>query len=217
MYCSDCGTVNPEDARQCTKCGRELGRSKPTEKSEVDIALASRSTTGSHAGPSGRLTGRFLVMILLGTALLLGSMIAMNMRVADILPDYAARDAAKPPYDPNAGAAQNADFDSGLGLAPRARPEVIAKDAAKKANANKARAALAQRFAEYGVFPDTLDELGARSLGFVPDPGVYVYQVLADGSDFRLEVLLASDVVSGTNVIKEGAVTKLVITGAGLY
>ncbi len=217
MYCSDCGTVNPAHAEYCLKCGRELGKPKPIEKSEVDIALAARPVSGASSGPSGLLTSRFLVMILAGAVLLLGPMVFMNMQVREILPDYEARDAAKPPYDPTAGEAGAADFDSGLGLAPTLRPQVIAQDIARKANAAKARVALAQHFAEYGLFPDTLDDLGAGYLGFVPDPDVYTYQVLDEGLDFQFEVILASDSVSGADIVKEGDVTKLVFTGAGLY
>jgi len=217
MYCSDCGTVNPDSAQYCLKCGRELGRPKPVEKNEVDIVLVSRPAAGAYAGPSGRLTSRLLVLLLVGAVLLLAPMVFVNMRVGEILPDYEARDAAKPPYNSTMGREGAADFESGLGLAPTIRPAVIALDVAKKANAAKARVALAQHFSEYGVFPDTLDDLGAEYLGFVPDPDVYTYQVLDDGFDFRLEVLLASDVVSGADVVKEGDVTKLVITGDIFY
>ncbi len=217
MYCSDCGTVNPAHAEHCLKCGRELGKPKPVEKSEVDIALAARPVSGTHTGPSGRFTSRLLIMLLAGAVLLLGPMVFMNMQVSEILPDYAARDAAKPPYDPAAGEAGAADFDSGLGLAPTLSPQIIAQDVAKKSNAAKARVALAQHFAERGFFPDTLDDLGSGYLGFVPDPDVYTYQVLNEGLDFRFEVILASDVVSGADVVKDGDVTKLIFTGDSLY
>ncbi len=220
MYCSGCGTVNPQGASQCLKCGRDLQAPASAGESAIDVALAARSVAPGRAARSRRLTSRVLILLTVGVAVIAGPIIFMSMQLSTYFPDYQARDTAslnstKPPYDPTAGTTE--DFDSGMGLAPAPRPEVVARDVARKANTSKVRVALAAYYSENGLFPAGLDELGGEFLGFTPDLEVYLYQALDNRNDFRLEVTLESNVVSGADVVKEGEVTKLVITGASLF
>ena len=204
MYCSDCGTVNPKNTQCCFKCGHDLERSEKEEKSEVDIALAARTGGVRYTSSPGTLTTRIVIVAGIAAIVVMIPIFFMTAQLKTALPVLTRE--GKPALEQDG---------AGLGLAPPERPEVIADDVRRKANAAKARVALEQHFAEVGGYPDSLDELSAQTLGFIPDPEVYIYESLDDAHDFRLEVYLRSAVVSGTDVVKEGDITKLVITGMG--
>jgi len=53
MFCSQCGTENPEGAKFCSKCGAELGA--PTKPSEVAAKPEAESSTGMSANVAGLL------------------------------------------------------------------------------------------------------------------------------------------------------------------
>lgn len=203
MYCIDCGTVNPENAQCCLKCGRDLKRPQDQAKTEVDIALAARAPGEVQKAPAGLLTTRLLSIAAIAAIAIMVPIGYMTMQLRTALPVLTR------------SAAPAIDEGPGLGLAPAERPEVIAGDVARKANAGKARVALEQHYAEYGAYPESLEALDPRTLGFVPNAETYAYQLLRDGRDYRLEVVLQSHVVSGADIVKEGDLTKLVITGAG--
>jgi uncharacterized membrane protein len=53
MFCSKCGTKNPERAKFCSKCGAELGA--PAKPSEVEATPEAESSTGLSANVAGLL------------------------------------------------------------------------------------------------------------------------------------------------------------------
>jgi uncharacterized membrane protein len=53
MFCSKCGTENPEGAKFCSKCGAELGA--PAKPSEVAAKPEAESSTGMSANVAGLL------------------------------------------------------------------------------------------------------------------------------------------------------------------
>jgi uncharacterized membrane protein len=53
MFCSQCGTENPEGAKFCSKCGAELGA--PVKPSEATAKPEAESSTGLSANVAGLL------------------------------------------------------------------------------------------------------------------------------------------------------------------
>jgi uncharacterized membrane protein len=53
MFCSKCGTENPDGAKFCSKCGAELGA--PTKPSEAIAKPEAESSTGMSANVAGLL------------------------------------------------------------------------------------------------------------------------------------------------------------------
>ena len=53
MFCSKCGTENPEGAKFCSKCGAELGT--PAKPSEAAAKPEAESSTGMSANVAGLL------------------------------------------------------------------------------------------------------------------------------------------------------------------
>jgi uncharacterized membrane protein len=53
MFCSKCGTENPEGAKFCSKCGAELGA--PVKPSETVAKPETESSTGMSANTAGLL------------------------------------------------------------------------------------------------------------------------------------------------------------------
>jgi hypothetical protein len=203
MYCCNCGTINNEPTEICLKCGHDLSEPKAKIESDIDIALAARPKRSSSTVSNKSVT-RFLVLAIILTSISALPIVFMTLQIKKDHPILTRQ----------AGPASG-DNEAGLGLDPRQRSEVIARDSAKKANTRKAQTTLEQYFAGNGHYPNSLDELDPKMLGFVVDPQAYLYEPMAGGSDYRLTVSLESDIASGPNVVREGEVTKLVITGSG--
>jgi hypothetical protein len=101
-----------------------------------------------------------------------------------------------------------------LGLPAKGeRVPELAADAARKANARRLQAVLSQHYAQNNFYPLSLAELSTAALGFAPNPQTYVYQATPDQKDYRLEVIMESDNVSGANIVTDGGVTKYIIQG----
>jgi hypothetical protein len=117
------------------------------------------------------------------------------------------------------------DDRSSAGFAPGERPvrwglpskgprvPELATDAARKGNARRLQTALAQYYSQNDVYPASLADLPSAGLGFSPNPRTYFYQATPDQKDYRLEVIMESDNVSGAHIVTEGGVTKYVIQG----
>lgn len=200
MYCQNCGTVNQSGLEKCAKCGHELR--KQDKVSEVDMALAARAQVKKHGGSSSGIPMGLVLGLIVITALILVPIVLMTAQLKNRFP-VLTRSTDKPAVDQGPG----------FGLAPKESPEVINRDAGRKSNALKARNALEQYYSSYDRYPDALSEVDGAVLGFIPDSS-YKYEALAGGKDFRLEIALESQIVSGADIMHDDTGTKLVVTGS---
>lgn len=183
MYCINCGTVNPDRAEYCLKCGDGLARTARAEApSAVDIALAARPTGPGHPRSTGSLTTGLMVAGLIAVLIIMG-MMASALRET-----------------------------SGAPVPRRFSPNVIT-DAARKANALRLQVAIAQFYAQNDRYPASIAEIPPPMLGFNSDPAIYHYTVLPDSAGFRVEVIMESRDVSGAHIVSEGGVSKYVYEG----
>lgn len=182
MYCIECGTVNPDRAEYCLKCGGGFARTAVAEApSAVDIALAARPTGPGHAVSSKRSMSQLIVACLVAVIILAVMML------------FALEQTSEAPvrhFSPN-----------------------VVTDAARKANALRLQAAIAQFYAENDRYPASISEIPPAMLGFNSDPAIYHYVVLPNSGGFRVEVIMESKNVSGGHIVSEGGVTKYVYEG----
>ncbi len=210
MYCSKCGTVNPEHAVNCIKCGRDLEQRLESEETAVDVALFARPSRPASLRPAGSIFSRIALMIMVGAIVILAPMMIFWRQAGTS--GISRPGTVKLNTAPAAGESEGLrDFESGLGLAPRAPAEVVARDVAKKANAARLKMVLEQFYAMNDRYPESFEELDVSTLGFTPSPESYSYTQTDDGHGYVAEIILESDNVSGADVVVEGHVTKLVL------
>ncbi|MDP1808178.1 MAG: zinc ribbon domain-containing protein [Actinomycetota bacterium] len=190
MYCINCGTINPDRSEYCLKCGGGFAKAVGAEApSAVDIALAARPVGAGHSGSTKSSTSRLIVASLAAVLILTIPLIFLLRQTR--------------------GAAGS----GGPGPAPRHFSAGVITDAARKANASRLQAAIAQFYAQTDRYPASISEIPPAMLGFNFDPAVYHYTVLPNSSGFRVEVIMESRNISGSHIVSEGDVTKYVYEG----
>jgi len=199
MYCTNCGTVNPERAESCHKCGRSLiGTADAQAPSAVDIALAARPPIGAYGSSKMSLMSRLIV-----ASLALG-LVLMVLMIIFLSPKGGMVSGQDRIGAPGFG---------GLGLSPAKSPTIMANDAARKTNALRLQTAVTQFYAQNDRYPVSISEIPLGMLGFDADPAVYHYSTLPGGGGFRIEVIMQGSNISGSHIVSEGDVTKYVYEG----
>ena len=207
MYCNKCGTVNPEIADFCLKCGREFGAARtPEEPTPLEISLASRPLGNLGRGPGGNMMSRLLVGGLAAALVFMVPTILLMRQMGQASQAAPGGTGALAVFGRTVGGASRNG-----GASPVSGAMAIANDAARKANAMRLKIGLAMFYEQDGRYPSSLSEIPASDLGFIPDADTYVYAPRPDGQGYRLEVPLQTNNVSGPNLVNEDGVTKYVI------
>lgn len=231
MYCTHCGTINPETVESCLKCGRGFmapGSTAEDGKTAVDLALAARSP-GSKSFGSGR--GRFSRSIILSLAVCVAVMVPALMIMRQAGTVRPASLSEKQTFTKNVGGQggltgmlKSAGFNPGAGVTPSPPAEqgaaisprqalAIASDAAHKANALRLKTAVSIFAEEHNRFPVSINEIPPSVLGFVADPNIYKYWRTKNPEGYHIEVLMESGDVSGADIVTENGITKYVVNG----
>ncbi len=209
MYCTNCGTVNPDMAHYCLKCGRPFGEAKAANDSAapaIEIALASQAFERTASATRKTLASRLIIASLAaGLAMMVTILLAFRQGA---VPTGAATSSPPPAASGAAGTAGQ-----GQVRAAGVSPISMANDAARMANAKRIQMALATFYAENDRYPQSLGEIPAAVLGFDPDPETYRYSVTESPYGFRLEVFLNNRSGDDPNAVTENGVAKLVFVG----